>query len=85
MNEQTDIKKVAFLVNGEIFHVMHIPQTPDYAGVYEGMLSSPEILDVSDKDFFIEPGTRMIDGEFYVPVSRFLPPSQSDQPDYEVE
>jgi hypothetical protein len=43
------------------------------------------IADVSDKDFFIEPGTRLIDGEFYVPVSRFMPTVPVEQPDYEVE
>lgn len=84
MNENIEIKKVAFLVNDEVFYVLHIPQMPEFSGVYEGMTSSPKIIDISNNDLFVDPGTRYIDGQFYVPVSRFIA-SHEDEPDYEVD
>lgn len=84
MTENVEVKRIAFLVNGEVFYILHIPQIPDFAGVYEGMVSSPQIVDISNDGFMVEPGSRMIDGEFYVPVSKFKI-DNSSEPDYEVE
>jgi hypothetical protein len=84
MNENIEFKKIAFLVNNEVFYVMHIPSTQDFSGVFEGMMSSPQIVDVSENDMFVEKGTRFIDGEFYVPRSRFIM-NEQEHPDYEVE
>jgi hypothetical protein len=83
MNENVEVKKIAFLVNNEVFYIMYIPQVPDFAGVYEGMLSGPTLVDITGNDSFIEPGVRLIDGEFYVPVSKFT--TFEEAPDYEVE
>lgn len=85
MNEEIEVKKIAFLVNGEVFYVLQIPQFPEFAGVYEGMLSEPQIVDVTNNDMFVERGTKYIDGEFYVPVSKFVVSNNHDEPDYEVE
>lgn len=86
MNENIEVKKIAFMVNDEVFYVMHLPQVPDFAGVYEGMLSSPTLVDITGRDIFVEPGARLIDGEFYIPVSKFTQNvTVSDEPDYEVE
>ena len=85
MNEELDVKKIAFLVGDEVFYVLHIPQIPEFAGVYEGMMSGPTLVDITGNDFFVEPGVRLIDGEFYVPVSKFKSSVNDDSPDYEVE
>lgn len=84
MNENIEVKKIAFLVGEDVFYVMHIPQVPEFAGVYEGMLSSPTVMDISGRDAFVEPGTKFIDNEFYYPTSRFNQ-TRHDEPDYEVE
>jgi hypothetical protein len=83
MNENVEVKRIAFLVGDEVFHIINIPQIPQFAGVYEGMLSGPTLVDITNNDVFVEPGTRLIDGEFYVPVSRITGNEQG--PDYEVE
>lgn len=86
MNENIEVKKIAFMVNDEVFYVMQLPQVPDFFGVYEGMLSSPTLVDITGKDLFVEPGARLIDGEFYIPVSKFTQTvSSSNEPEYEVE
>jgi hypothetical protein len=84
MSEDVEFKKIAFMVGNEVFYVMHIPQVPEFTGVYEGMLSGPTLVDVTHDDFFVEAGARLIDGEFYVPVSKFKA-NQIQEPDYEVE
>jgi hypothetical protein len=84
MEENTEFKRIAFLANNEIFYIMHIPQIKEFDGVYEGLLSEPKILDISDQDFFINPGTVFLNGEFYVPISS-LRHNDQDEPDYEVE
>jgi len=84
MSEDIKFKKIAFMVGNEVFYVLNIPQAPHMSGVYEGMLSGPTLVDVTDNDLFVEPGTRLIDGEFYVPVSKFKA-SEVQEPDYEVE
>jgi hypothetical protein len=84
MNENIEFKKIAFLVNDEVFYVMHIPATQEFGGVFEGMMSSPTVIDVSENDMFVEKGTRLIEGEFYIPRSRFIA-NEIDEPDYEVE
>lgn len=86
MNENIEVKKIAFMVDDEVFYVMHIPQVPEFFGVYEGMMSSPTLVDITGRDFFVEPGVRLIDGQFYIPVSKFQQTtSRPDEPDYEVE
>lgn len=84
MEENIIVKKIAFLINGEVFYVLHIPQVAEFHGVYEGIVSGPTIIDVSENDMFVEPGTRYIDGEFYVPVSKFIA-NTSEEPDYELD
>jgi hypothetical protein len=84
MEENIVVKKIAFLINGEVFYVLHIPQVPEFQGVYEGIVSGPTMIDVSENDLFIEPGTRYMDGEFYVPVSKFVA-NTSAEPDYELD
>lgn len=84
MGQNVEVKRIAFLANGEVFYILHIPQISDFAGVYEGMISNPQIIDISDDGFMVEPGSRFIDGEFYIPISKFKI-DESSEPDYEVE
>ena len=74
--------KFAFVSDGEIFHIMTLPDISDLQGVIAGMKSSPIIVEIPEgmPDHLI-PGLRYVNGEFTNRINNFI----EDEEDYEVE
>lgn len=78
-----DEKTFAFIVDGDIFHFMKVPNDERFAGIIAGLQSKPQIIEVPED----VPLMQYPDGWRYV-NNRFEPKPQyiiEDFEDYEVE
>lgn len=73
-------KKFAFAIDGEIFHVISIPDTEEFQASIAGFRSGPSVIEVTGIDN-ISNTWRVIDNVLYRPVFE----SASDGPGYELD
>ena len=70
----------AFVIDGDVFHYLQIPEDPGLEGVIAGLRSGPMVVEVPD--YMLEQmgaDWKYIDGQFIAPSGTTL------EDDYEVE
>jgi hypothetical protein len=75
-------KIFAFVINNEIFHIMKLPDSPNFDGVIAGLRSGPQIIEATGFDD-ISPSWRFIDGVLYRPAAE--PHYHDEGPGYELD
>jgi len=75
-------KVFAFVINGEVFHIMKLPDDPQFDGIIAGLRSGPQVIEVTGFDD-ISPAWRVIDGMLYRPASD--PYHNQEGPGYELD
>lgn len=76
-------KIFAFVINGEIFYTMRIPEEVAFEPIIAGMRSSPEVIEVTQFED-VAPSWRIIDGILYRPAVD-LHYHYDEGPGYEVD
>jgi len=69
----------AFVMDGDVFHYLQIPNDPRLEGVIAGLSSGPQVVPMPEGVEFMPMGTRYENGEFV------LPEVEEPEDDYEVE
>ena len=85
----TDNKRVfAFIVDGDVFHFMMIPNDPELQGVIAGLNSQPMLLEVTGRQELYKIAGWKYDyesGTFYHPAANEEDVEEFIEDDYEVE
>lgn len=90
MEENKDLKIFAFIVDGDVFHTMTVPDEASMSKLVAGLQSDPKVIDVSHMpDIRFQPGWKYNyeSQEFYreAQPQPQLPPQIAPEDDYEVE
>jgi len=73
--------KFAFVIDGEVFHYLTVPDDPGFQGAIAGLRSGPQVIELPENTDFFPLGTRYENGKFILPEILEL----IDEDDYEVE
>jgi hypothetical protein len=73
----------AFIADGEVFHFLTIPKSPQFAGIIAGLQSRPLLVEVTDRPDMFNGGFWTYDGVKFTekPKEQVI----TDPDDYEVE
>lgn len=70
----------AFVIDGDVFHYLQIPDDPRLEGVIAGLRSGPQVVEVPETmPAQLGPDWKYVDGKFVAPEV------QMPEDDYEVE
>tara|TARA_B110000259_G_scaffold185611_1_gene235031 strand:+ start:9166 stop:9414 length:249 start_codon:yes stop_codon:yes gene_type:complete len=77
------VKRYGFVIDGELFHILGIPESQGLEKLHAGMQSFPMVIDISDRPEVQGAGWKFSDNEFYNdnPVTD----SADDGPGYELD
>lgn len=59
------VKRYGFVIDGELFHILAIPEIDGLAKLHAGMQSFPMVIDISDRPEIQGLGWKFKDSEFY--------------------
>jgi hypothetical protein len=62
--EQSE-KRFGFIIDGELFHVMHLPDDEPFQKTIAGMQSFPMVIDITDYPHVQGGGWKFENNEFY--------------------